>query len=275
MGKDTQYSERSKGGSGAMTEPVVSVIIPTYNSGKYIEQCLESVLAQTYQNWEVWIVYSPSTDDTFSKMYWYLHYPNVHIKIVPKSNCATARNAGIEQAQGKYIAMLDADDWWEKDKLKRLVTEMEQNPNLVYCAHHSVLHFKDRVVYDYVYAGKSYAVGGVGTSLIRKEFLIGLEKNRGFIFDESMNRADDADLMLCIRNEPSSLIPAWLSHYRIHDEGLESQTSDYERYTTLFKSCLKYGAYDILVYHLYELSLVQINKLFGCDIVRWKKDVFG
>ena len=69
-----------------MKHPLVSIIIPRDNSGKYIKECLDSVLAQTYQNWEAIVVYSPSKDDTIIVLEDYLFEKRIHLIIESKKS---------------------------------------------------------------------------------------------------------------------------------------------------------------------------------------------
>jgi glycosyltransferase involved in cell wall biosynthesis len=99
--------------------PTVSVIIPTFNCGRFIEEALASVFAQTYHHVEVIVVDDGSTDDTcqrvesFASRITYIYQPN--------EGSALARNAGIKHSRGEYLAFLDADDVWLPRKLERQV----------------------------------------------------------------------------------------------------------------------------------------------------------
>jgi len=98
-------------------EYLVSVIVPAYNSGKYISKCLDSILSQTYGNIEVIVVYSPSNDNTLEKIMEYygrITLIKSPIRLVPSK----ARNIGIQQARGYYLAFCDADDYWSPDKIE-------------------------------------------------------------------------------------------------------------------------------------------------------------
>ncbi len=105
----------------------VSVVIPTYNSAEYLSEAIDSVLSQSYDNWEILIVDDGSTDNTRDII---KKYDN-SIKYYYKKNegVSKARNFGIEKAQGKYVAFLDSDDYWEVDKLERQVASLE-NENI-------------------------------------------------------------------------------------------------------------------------------------------------
>jgi len=107
---------------------LVTVIIPTYNSAKYITEAVDSVLAQTYKNFEIIVVDDGSTDDTDEVLKPYMD----KIIYIKKKNGgpASARNRGIESSSGEFIAFLDADDVWLPEKLERQVEFMKNNPEV-------------------------------------------------------------------------------------------------------------------------------------------------
>ena len=103
-----------------------SIIMPAYNGEKYIAQAIESVLNQNYTNWELIIINDCSTDNTeqIIKSYQQKDAANKRIKLInltQNRGVANARNIGIQNAKGKYIAFLDADDIWQKEKLQKQV----------------------------------------------------------------------------------------------------------------------------------------------------------
>lgn len=107
----------------------VSIIMPSYNSQEFIAQSIESVLAQTYQNWELIIVDDCSLDNSNKTIEKYLNRDSriKLIKLERNSGPAVARNRGIEEAQGRYIAFLDSDDMWSKQKLSRQLAYMQEH----------------------------------------------------------------------------------------------------------------------------------------------------
>lgn len=114
-------------------EPLVSIVTPAYNVEKYIEQTINSVLNQTYINWEMIIVEDCSKDNTF-KLIQNLSKRDSRIKIYQNdrnSGVSFTRNRAIDIAQGKYIAFLDADDLWDKEKLEKQIGFMEKNKILL------------------------------------------------------------------------------------------------------------------------------------------------
>jgi glycosyltransferase involved in cell wall biosynthesis len=114
--------------------PLVSIITPTYNHAKFIAECINSVLTQTYQTWEMIIVDDGSTDDTFSIVQEFAQY-DTRIKPFTQKNIGPYRlgetyNFALEVSQGKYIAILEGDDVWEKDKIERQVSVLESNDEI-------------------------------------------------------------------------------------------------------------------------------------------------
>ena len=106
--------------------PIVSVIIPTYNRAEVIERALDSVLAQTYQDYEIIVIDDASTDQTCAVVE---AYDDPRIRLIrshANGGAGAARNAGIVQAQGEYIAFLDSDDEWLAQKLAKQVSLMER-----------------------------------------------------------------------------------------------------------------------------------------------------
>jgi len=113
-------------------DPIVSVVMPTYNRKKTIGRAIESALAQTYKNIEIIVVDDGSTDGTKEVVAAYLKNPAVRYIYEENKGCVVARNEGIERARGKYIAILDDDDFWcDKDKIKKQVDFLEKNRDYI------------------------------------------------------------------------------------------------------------------------------------------------
>ncbi len=100
-----------------MTEELVSVIIPSYNMARFLPQAVESVLAQTYSNWEVQIIDDGSKDDTPEVVRRWAGEPRIRVHRQVNGGLSHARNQGIALTRGGYVALLDADDIWESNKL--------------------------------------------------------------------------------------------------------------------------------------------------------------
>jgi len=118
---------------------LVSIITPSYKSEKFISQTIKSVLAQTYQNWEMIIVddVSPDNSNEIIEEYSKKDSRIKLIKLEQNSGPAVARNRAIEEASGRYIAFLDADDLWMPQKLeKQLAFMSEHNVAFTYSSYH-------------------------------------------------------------------------------------------------------------------------------------------
>ena len=109
-----------------MEKLLVSVIIPTFNSEKYISDTIISVQNQTYQNWEMLLVDDGSTDETQTIITSFLTDKRIQFYPLEKnSGTGVARNFALAKANGKYISFLDADDLWKSDKLEKQINFMQ------------------------------------------------------------------------------------------------------------------------------------------------------
>ncbi|MFJ6210786.1 glycosyltransferase [Lysinibacillus sp. NPDC092081] len=109
----------------------VSIILPVYNSELFVQQAIESVLKQTYTQIELIIIDDGSTDNTKRILCEYESNPKVHIISLEKnSGVSVARNIGIQEAKGEYIAFIDADDLFMPNKVEEQVNVFKQNPSI-------------------------------------------------------------------------------------------------------------------------------------------------
>lgn len=118
----------------------VSVVMPVYNAGSYVEQAIDSVKRQETE-WELLIIDDCSTDNTGQILKKY--EKDEHIKVIKNkknSGVAESRNVGIRMARGKYIAFLDADDWWADGKLELQYKKLEQSGEVLCCTGRELMH---------------------------------------------------------------------------------------------------------------------------------------
>ena len=113
-------------------QPLVSVIVPTYNYGRYIAEALASILAQTVSDLEVIVVDDGSTDDT-QEVLRRVTDPRVRVVQQEHAGTAAARNRGQAKARGQFIAWLDADDLWRPTFLERQLAVLEAEPEVGFC----------------------------------------------------------------------------------------------------------------------------------------------
>ncbi len=110
---------------------LVSIIVPVYNVKAYIANTVESVLAQTYTNWELLLIEDGSTDGTGAFLEQYLQEladSRIKYHVLPQNiGAAAARNYGVDISQGRFVTYLDSDDLWRPEKLARQVAHMQKH----------------------------------------------------------------------------------------------------------------------------------------------------
>lgn len=115
-------------------DTLISIVMPAYNSARYITRAIESVRYQTYSNWELIVVDDASTDDTYGVSSQFSFDRRIRvISLQENSGPSHARNVGIQCAKGKWIAFLDADDTWQPEKLERQLDKIKSTPNAKVC----------------------------------------------------------------------------------------------------------------------------------------------
>lgn len=165
-----------------MKNELITVIIPTYNREKTIIRSIESVLKQTYKNFEIIIVDDNSTDNTAEKIKNYINkYSNIkYIKHSINKGGSAARNTGANMAKGKYLAFLDSDDEWLERKLEKQVIEFEKNDKvaLVYTSFRvldeksgNIIRIHKNTKYDDILIKLLYrnVIGTTSSILVKKE----------------------------------------------------------------------------------------------------------
>ena len=125
------------------TLPLVSIIVPIFNSEKYLAQTITSVIEQTYTNWELFLINDGSTDKSeeiikeFEKVNRRIYVINLKIS---SGGPAKPRNIGLEKSKGEYIAFLDNDDLWDKEKLSFQIEEILKNNLDIFCSSARVIN---------------------------------------------------------------------------------------------------------------------------------------
>ena len=130
----------------------VSIIVPMYNAEKFIGKTIESVLAQTYQNWEMLIMNDVSTDNSLAIVSVYAK-KDERIKIVNTEKnvgVVKGRNFLIDLASGKYIAFLDADDYWHNEKLEKQIKFMKEKNASISCTEYTRVKENEEKINDVI-----------------------------------------------------------------------------------------------------------------------------
>jgi len=205
--------------------PLVSIITPSYNASEYIEETIESVLNQTYQNWELIIIDDYSDDNSRDIIEKYIE-KNKRIKTIyneKNMGAAQSRNRGIELSTGKYIAFLDSDDLWLPNKLKKQIKLMqEENILLSYTSYYTINEYSE-TINIFTATKKVTYLDMLKTSTIGTSTTIYNTDRLGKVYFENMGH-EDYVMKLQILKQISfaqGLVEP-LAKYRIHSQSLSS-----------------------------------------------------
>ncbi len=211
----------------------VSVIIPSYNSVQYISDALESALKQTYQDYEIIVIDDGSTDNIRDVI---THYQGKHpqkIRYIYQDNqgLAVARNTGIKEAKGEFIALLDADDAWYPNRLAEGVRVLESNPD-VGLVHANIDKIDKNGNYlDTPKRNIQHLTGNIFRNILLRDAHIACPTvlfrkaccDTVGLFDEKLTRlgCEDRELWLrIVQKYKTHYIDAVLAKYRVHDKSM-------------------------------------------------------
>ena len=221
-------------------DPLVSVIIPTYNRETLIRKAIDSVLAQTYRQWEIVVVDDGSEDNTKDVV---LSYKNENIFYIYQENrgIAAARNTGIKNSRGSFIAFLDSDDYWRPNKLEKQMKLFFEHPEYGMVASQCASIRTDGTFRKRNRRGKSgwvledlFKANFIRTSsaIVKRECL-----DKVGLFDETLKEGEEYDLWLRIASKyPIGFVNEPLAVYVDNPYGVST---------------------DSLVGRLYRLQLLQ------------------
>ncbi|ELJ8549488.1 glycosyltransferase [Vibrio cholerae] len=164
-------------------EKLVSIIMPAYNSSRFIKDSIESVLSQSYSNWELLVVDDCSTDDTALIVKWHEKKDKrvKYIKMEANTGSPSGpRNKGLEEARGEYIAFLDSDDLWKFQKLEKQIDFMVNNNYEFICSSYEIISeegekigtYKPSESVDYEMMLKNNSVGCL-TAVVKRSLIEG------------------------------------------------------------------------------------------------------
>jgi len=212
-----------------MISPQITVLMPVYNGEKYLEEAVESILAQTFEDFEFLIFDDGSTDGTLDILE---RYPDKRIQLIKNQGnlgIAANLNRGIVQARGKYIARMDADDISLPRRFEEQFKFMEANPGIVVCG--TWIEFIGRTV---TWVENNILKNSSDSEEIRCRFLFNcvlthpsviMRKDvlhqEGYLYDEKVNRAEDYDMWVRISKKYNlSNLETVLLKYRVHEESI-------------------------------------------------------
>ena len=274
-----------------------SIIIPVYNVDKYIQECLDSVLGQSFSDWEAICVNDGSTDRSAAILEENAAKDN-RIKVINQSNSgtATARNTGLRAAQGDYIVFLDSDDWLESDSLRILANRLNSEDILCFSGKRYMESTGEYLPAD-VLLEKSYEKGMDyynENALLRRDFafvcVVLRVYNRDFLmrnglyFDDDTSYEDNLWVPITLYHAQTvTVIPDVLYIYRIR-EGSKMQEVSLNRKKDLLKVANRLAAFFIpktgfdkaVVYraitHHYQVVLMSSSKSDWnvlCELCNW------
>ena len=109
-------------------QPVIDIIIPNFNKAKYLEECLNSIISQTYKKWKIYLIDDNSNDNSHKILKKYEKFNNIKIyNLKENKGPSYCRNYGIKESNSQFIAFMDSDDLWPKDKLEIQIKNMIKN----------------------------------------------------------------------------------------------------------------------------------------------------
>lgn len=158
---------------------MISIIIPVYNAEAYLPQCLDSILIQTYQDFEIILINDGSSDNSETICNEYaLKDSRIHVIHQKNAGVSTARNNGIEHAQGKWITFIDSDDWIEPSYLANFKLDESTNIDLIiqgleYYDHRKKCFFNPWSFKECILHKKDYLAGFTENRLMEVGFPIG------------------------------------------------------------------------------------------------------
>ncbi len=195
-----------------MKDPLVSIIIPIYNVEKYVGQCVQSALSQSYQNCELILVNDGSQDDSMMICKNIIDeycrkqlYDRTRIKIISQQNhgVSFARNVGIKAAKGTFLAFVDSDDWIDEQYVENMIRAVDDKTDIVVSGicHHMVdkrvvkqnlsqtksFVFNKENLKEITELEKAFVFNGVHRKLFRSDII----RNNGILYDEYSSFGED------------------------------------------------------------------------------------
>lgn len=227
-------------------QPLVSIIIPTYNRAHFIGETLDSVLMQTYLNWECIVVDDGSTDKTVELLQAYCRKDTrfkYHLRPFNRAKGANAcRNYGFEISNGMYVNWFDDDDVMLPDFIEKKVSALEANPQLDAIISKRIFYdenleivigkeiktlLTDNILEDFISLKIKWYTSD---SMWRSEFLEGKT-----LFNEQLKAGQDRDfhIRMLLAAPKLEVLDAYLTKYRKHPDNLTSQIDDIEKGVSL------------------------------------------
>lgn len=205
-------------------ENLVSIIMPSFNTAKFIAESIRSVQSQTYTNWELLIVDDCSTDNTDDVVKDFLADTRIrYIKNEKNSGAALSRNRALREAKGRWVAFLDSDDLWHPEKLEKQIAFMEKNGYKFTCTDYRIQLNGQWLPYIYTspnkiteFKMKNYCYFSTITVMYDREYV-------GLVQIENVRKNNDYAMWLkVIKKANCYRLPECLSSYIKHEGSISS-----------------------------------------------------
>tara|TARA_B100000959_G_scaffold278160_1_gene336040 strand:- start:857 stop:1672 length:816 start_codon:yes stop_codon:yes gene_type:complete len=264
-------------------QPLVSIIMNCFNGERYLMDSIDSVISQTYKNWEI-IFWDNQSQDKSAEIFRSFHDKRFKYFLGKEhTSLYTARNLAIKKTKGKYVAFLDTDDWWYKTKLKEQIKFLKKNKKYQTVYTNFYLYFQNRNKFKKCYSSlpsglitqkllNNYSIG-ISTVLLEKKIF------KKFMFNEKYNIIGDFDFFINLsRHYNLGSIEKPLMFYRIHKSNFSIKKVDlyYNELKNwlnfnekkLLKQKFKFGNIKLL---LIKLKVKAVLKYFRLSVSSWKK----
>lgn len=263
--------------NGKNKDKLVSIITPTYNSSKYLAETIDSVLNQSYKNWE-WIIVDDCSDDGTQQTIAEASKLDSRIKHLSTTTNsggpATPRNIGLDKASGEFICFLDSDDVWLPDKIKIQLEQIEDNDGV--CSNYNIINSQSKfqktvdikfkkMIFDFFFGKETifyFNYVGINTVMIRRT-------------DQRFDKASDLiaieDYVFWIhyiqKGHKIKVLDNILLNYRVHNEAISqwSNTNSFKKIINYFR---RYRAQKKISFTTFFLAtvLMRLRILFRLTI---------
>ena len=241
-----------------MSNELVSVIMPTYNSGKFLSRTIDSILGQTYQNWELLISDDGSTDEQTLQMLKDYSEKDKRVRVnylKGNNGPGCARNDGIKRANGRYIAFCDSDDRWFPEKLEKQIALMQEKGCALSCTSYITCDINDKVT------GIVIAPSIITFTMMKHDNKVGCSSAiydtqllGGKMYMPTIRKRQDWALFLSIlqKKNPAYALVEPQGYYRRHNDSISSQKFSLIKYNVrVYEMVLGYPKWKAYPYFLF------------------------
>lgn len=231
--------------------PLVSIIIPSYNSSKFLSETIDSVIAQSYGNWELIIVDDGSTDDTSHLVKRYLNDVRIKYLYQENSGVSAARNYGYQNSKGDFVAFLDSDDVWLPESIEKKYTYLHEHADCgIVFGKMQIIDQDSKLRKEILDAREGHILKELllwktmlpspSSILVRRSVIeiVGL-------FEEKLSTAADQDFYFrCSAKYKIGKVNSVCGYYRVHTSNMSKNTGLFEKdHLLVYKRAEEFGLF--------------------------------